>query len=139
MKAAVKSGQPPVAVIFNDESHREWTAWDYKLFKAYYIIEDWYREGIPLWWDESERVAFDVEARVSKSRAAIDRAQERAGKNKNTVHGRYFVANPMVIDGGDFPTREEWVAEQEAKRNNIKPVSKFVGPSDSAQIAQGRK
>jgi hypothetical protein len=64
----------------NDESHKDWTLWDYRLIKAYYILQDWYRDGIPIWWDESERVAFNAKARISKSRAAIERAQEAANK-----------------------------------------------------------
>ena len=139
LKAAVKSGQPPTAVILNDTSHKEWTQWDYKLFKAHYILEDWYRDGIPIWWDESDRVAFEAKARVSKSRAAIERAQESAGKKKNTVHGRYFIAEPRVIGGGELPTRDEWVEEQAAKSGLSKPVSKFGSVADKTNIVQGRK
>jgi hypothetical protein len=85
------------------------------LFKAHFILEDWYRDGIPLWWDESDRVTFNAIARVSKSRAAIDRAEEGANKNKKSVPGRYFIAEPKVMDGGEFPTREEWAEEQSRK------------------------
>ena len=89
--------------------------WDYRLFKAHYILEDWYRDGIPVWWDESDRVTFDPKQRISKSRASIERAQERADKNKSNVHGRYFVAEPRVMDGGKLPTRDEWLEEQSKK------------------------
>jgi hypothetical protein len=142
LKAAVASGQPPIAVIFNDPSHKDWTVWDYKLFKAHYILQDWYRDGIPVWWDESDRVTFDVKARVSKSRAAIDRAQEAATSgNKKAVPGRYYVAEPKVIDGGELPTREEWLEEQ-ARKNGVvdNRVSKFgAGPGSKHNIQQGRK
>jgi len=119
LRAAVDSGQPPTAVIFSDPDHKDWTSWDYKLLKAHYILQDWYRDGIPIWWDESERVAFETKARVSKSRAAIERAQEKAGKNKTTTHGRYFVAEPKVIDGGDMPTRDEWLEENVTQLREI--------------------
>jgi hypothetical protein len=75
---------------------------------------------VPIWWDESDRVTFDAKARVSKSRAAIERAQEADGKKKSKAHGRYFVAEPRVMDGGEMPTRDEWLAEQESKKGTIK-------------------
>ena len=105
------------------------------MFKAHYILEDWYRDGVPLWWDESDRVTFDAKARVSKSRAAIERAQESEGKKKSRQHGRYFIAEPRVMDGGDFPTREEWLEEQERKKGEVKsrPV-----PTREAHILQGK-
>jgi hypothetical protein len=134
----VHSGQPPIAVILSDPSHDKWNMWDYRLFKAYYILQDWYRDGIPIWWDESERVTFDAKARLSKSRAAIERAQEAAsGKGKKSVPGRYFVAEPRVMDGGEMPTREEWIEEQKFKAG-AKPVSKFASDG-KGQIIQGRK
>ena len=133
------SGQPPQAVIFNDPSHKEWDEWDYKLFKAHYILQDWYRDGIPVWWDESDRVTFDAVARVSKSRAAIERAQESAsGKGKKPVYGRYFVAEPRVMDGGEMPTRAEWLEEQEMKSGARTAVSKFGGGNERTQILQGK-
>lgn len=126
-----------MAVIFSDPTHKEWTVWDYRLLKAHYILDDWYRDGIPVWWDESERVTFDAKARVSKSRAAIERAQDASNKNnKKPVPGRYFVAEPRVMDGGEMPTRDEWLREQEAKKGS-NTVSKFGGGSDRTQIVQG--
>jgi hypothetical protein len=139
LKAAVASGQPPIAVLFSDPEHKEWTIWDYRLFKAHFILQDWYRDGIPVWWDESERITFNAKARVSKSRAAIERAQESAGKNKKSVPGRYFVAEPVVTDGGEFPTRSEWLEEQERKNVSSTPVSKFGSTPDRQKIVQGRK
>lgn len=103
------------------------------------MLRDWYRDGIPIWWDESERVAFDVKSRVSKSRAAIERAQENASKNKKPVYGRYFVAEPKAIDGGELPTREEW-AEEQAKKSGLNSGStKFGSGNDSKKFLQGRK
>lgn len=102
-------------------------------------MQDWYRDGIPVWWDESERVTFNATARISKSRAAIERAQEAANKKKNTAHGRYFIAEPVVTDGGPMPTREEWLEEQAKKKGNSKPVSKFGSSEDKSKLLQGRK
>lgn len=136
MRAAVQSGQPPVAVILNDENHIKWTAWDYKLLKAHYILQDWYRDGIPIWWDESERVAFEVSARTSRSRAAIERAQEKASKAKSQTHGRYYVVEPRVIGGGELPTREEWMEEQSKKSGN---KDKTRQSKNEPKVVQGRK
>ena len=137
MKAAVHSGQPPIAVILSDPSHDKWNMWDYRLFKAHYILQDWYRDGIPIWWDESDRVTFDAKARVSKSRAAIERAQESGSKNKKSTPGRYFIAEPRVMDGGELPTRDEWIEEQKVK-SGVKPVNIF-SDDNNTQIVQGRK
>ena len=114
--------------------------WDYRLLKAHFLLQDWYRDGIPIWWDESERVTFNAKARVSKSRAAIERAQESATKgNKKSVPGRYFVAEPVVIDGGEFPTRDEWMEEQAKKNGTQQAVSKFGSGMDKQKVVQGRK
>lgn len=134
LKAAVHIGHPPTAVIFNNPSHKKWTTWDYKLIKAHFLKEDWYRDGIPIWVDESDRVAFDAKARFSKSRAAIERAQEADGKKKKSSYGKYYIAEPRVIDGGDMPTRSEWVEEQQRKQGFKIPDSDRRG-----NIVQGRK
>jgi hypothetical protein len=123
-------------MIFDDPSHDKWDIWDYRLFKAHYILEDWYRDGIPVWWDESDRMTFDAKARVSKSRAAIERAQEADSKKKSKSHGRYFIAEPRVMDGGDMPTRDEWLKEQEIKRGAPQQRPPKAG---GGQILQGRK
>ena len=121
-------------MLFNDPSHKKWTDWDYKLTKAHFLVQDWYRDGIPVWWDESDRVTFDAKARFSKSRAAIDRAQEADGKKKSKAYGKYYVTEPRVIDGGEMPTRDEWIEEQERKRGMTKVQHRNDGP----QILQGK-
>ena len=102
-------------------------------------MQDWYRDGVPVWWDESDRVTFDAVARVSKSRAAIERAQEKASKGKSQVHGRYFVAEPKVLDGGAFPTRDEWLEEQAKKKSDRPAMTKFGSTGDRERIQTGRK
>lgn len=119
----------------NDPSHKEWDEWDFKLFKAHYILKDWYRNGIPLWVDESDRVTFDALPRVSKSRAAIERASEKESKKKTKSHGVYFIVEPRVMDGGELPTREEWLEEQERKRSE--PQQRRQPPSEP-HILQGK-
>jgi hypothetical protein len=134
LKAAVHVGQPPTAVLFNDPKHKKWTAWDYKLLKAHFVLQDWYRDGIPIWVDESDRVTFDAKSRVSKSRAAIERAQEASAKKKKATPGLYFIAEPHVMDGGDMPTRDEWLLEQQRKSG-----VKIVDDGSRGNIVQGRK
>ena len=109
--------------------------WDYRLIKAHYLLEDWYRDGIPIWWDESDRVTFDAKARTSKSRAAIERAQESDSKKKAKQHGKYYTAEPRVMDGGEMPTREEWLDEQERKKGNNSGPIRTREPS----FVQGKK
>lgn len=137
IKASIEIGHPPIAVIFNDPSHKDWGVWDYKLIKAYFILQDWYRDGIPIWWDESERVTFDAKPRTSKSRAAIERAQDAASKKKKPASGLYFVAEPRVMDGGDMPTKAEWLEEQARLSGGVKRTPSRNG--NDGQILQGRK
>lgn len=122
-------------MIFSKPDHKEWTVWDYRLIKAHYILQDWYRDGIPIWWDESDRVTFDVKARTSKSRAAIERAQEAESKKKKSSHGKYFVAEPRLMDGGEMPTRDEWLEEQERKKGDAQKRQ----PPPARHILQGKK
>lgn len=136
LKAAAGIGHPPTAVIFSDPSHKKWTVWDYRLIKAHYILMDWYRDGVPIWWDESDRVTFDVKARTSKSRAATERAQEADGKKKNKSYGKYFIAEPRLMEGDEMPTRQEWLEEQE--RKNATPARRPPGRGDG-HILQGKK
>lgn len=109
--------------------------WDYRLIKAHYLLEDWYRDGIPIWWDESDRVTFDAKARFSRSRASIERAQESDNKKKSKSYGKYYTAEPRVMDGGEMPTRDEWIQEQERKRGGMKIDQTRDGP----RLLQGRK
>ena len=110
------------------------------MVKAHFLLEDWYRDGIPIWWDESDRVTFDAIPRVSKSRAAVERAQEAAsGKGKKPVPGRYFVAEPRLIEGDEMPDRAEWFEEQERKSGNKTASSKWGSSSERGKnIVQGK-
>jgi len=81
-------------------------------------------------------VTFDAKARTSKSRAAIERAQESDSKKKSKSYGKYYVTEQRVIDGGDMPTREEWLKEQQIKTGGSKErPSRLREP----QILQGKK
>lgn len=80
-------------------------------------------------------------SRVSKSRAAVERAQESATSgNKKAVPGRYFIAEPRLIEGDDMPTREEWLEEQDRKRGNKNVSTKFGSSVERGQqVRQGGK
>lgn len=131
IRAAVRSGLPPLAVIL-EEPGRDWTRWDFRLVKAYQIRKDMMNgSGVPIYWDRSDRVQFDVGVSFSKSRAALDRAEEREREAKNAPksYGKAFYPIPITTDGGPLPTLEEWLEEQEKKRaeqEQVKrPVPKF--------------
>jgi hypothetical protein len=115
IRAALKVGKPPLMFIFEDPKH-EWGKWDFRLAKAMEIREDMLQGGVPIYWDRSERMTFDVGSYVSKSKAALDRAEEKASKGKAKNYGKVFYPIPIVTDGGALPTLEEWLEEQRAKK-----------------------
>lgn len=85
--------------------------------KAAYFAQDFIREGIPVWWDESDDVNFEVEKRISRSRAATQRAEESEnGKDKKSPPGRYYIPIPKARGGQSLPTFADWVEETARKR-----------------------
>lgn len=111
LKVAVSIGHPPTAVILNDPDHKEWTALDYKLAKAYELRQSF--GDIPPWIDRSERVAFDVKTFVSKSAAAVERRQESDSNKKGAKNfGKRYYAVPRTVDEGPLPTMQEYLEEQ---------------------------
>lgn len=120
IRAAVNQQLPPKQVIFNDPSHKEHDYWDLKIIKAYYFAQDFIREGIPIWWDESDDVVFEVKPKISRSRAAVQRKEKQeTGKNKEAPPGRYYVPVPKTRGGAPLPTFADWL-EQEARKNGKK-------------------
>ena len=92
--------------------------WDLKLLKAHHFIKDFTVDGIPVWWDDSPRVFYDVERRVSRSKAAVQRAEKADSERENSkdVPGRYYVPVPVTRDGSPMPTFAEWAEENAAKK-----------------------
>lgn len=72
--------------------------------------------GVPIYWDRSERVDFEVGIAYSKSRAVLDRAEEREMNSKTKSYGKSFYPIPRSKDGGPLPTLEEWMEEQAARK-----------------------
>lgn len=113
----MEAGLPPLAVILRRPSHKEYTAWDIRLIVAYEQQEQIMRGSVPIYWDESDRVAFDVKTGISKSRRAIQQREERDSKAKGgSLPGIYYYPVARTIDGGPMPTMEEWLAERNAKQ-----------------------
>jgi len=117
IRAALDAGVPPTAILLRDPGHTEYDVWDLKLVAAYHIYEDMMVGSIPIYWDRSERVTFDVKSGISKSNAALDRRREQLQTRNNgkTPPGMFLYAVPRTIDGGPLPTLEEWQAEMAAK------------------------
>ena len=101
--------------VFEDPNH-EWGKWDFRLAKALELYEDMLVGGVPIYWDRSDRVNFLTGSYTSKSKAALDRAEEKARESKNKNYGKVFYPIPKTNDGGPLPTLEEWLAEQKLKK-----------------------
>ena len=115
LRVAVQSGLPPIAVLLNDPDHKEWTELDFKLAKAYELRKTY--GDIPPWIDRSERVSFDAKSFISKSAAAVERAQHRdqvnSSKQGNSPKfGKRYYAVPRTVDEGPMPTMQEWLEDQ---------------------------
>jgi hypothetical protein len=91
------------------------------MIAAYHIHQDIMVGNVPIYWDQSDRVAFDVKTGISKSRAAIERKQELVGKKSKPTPGMYFYAVPRTIDGDPLPTMEEWLRERAEKEGLLRP------------------
>lgn len=113
----MKAQRPPLSFILEDPKHSEYNVWDMRLVKGLELYEDLRAgTGVPIYWDRSDRVVFEAESYTSKSQAALDRAEEKASKSKGKNHGKRFYPVPRTTDGGPLPTLEEFLKEQEAKR-----------------------
>lgn len=112
IRAAVSANLPPLQVLLNDPRHTEYNFWDLRLMKAHFFAEDFTREGIPVWWDESQYVNFDVKRKTSRSAQAVERAKEQDSKSKSPSHGRYYVPVPRAQGGKPLPTWREFLEEQ---------------------------
>jgi hypothetical protein len=125
IKAALTAGLPPTATLLRDPSRKEYGVWDIKLVVALEIYEGLLVGSVPIYWDQSDRVTFNVKKRVSKSRKVIEAAQEADQNRKGfKTHGLLYYAEPRTMDGGPLPTLQEWHAEQERKQGKEKPLDR---------------
>lgn len=119
IRAAIDSGRPPAAVILEDSSRTEWCDWDYRIVKAFYLLEQYEIEGWPIWYDESPDVTFLAKKRTSKAAAALEKAQHADQKRRTDKQGnvrpafgeRWYVV-PEIREGGKRPTMEDWASKK---------------------------
>lgn len=102
-------------MLLRDPAITENNEWDLKLTMALHIHDGFMRGSIPVYWDESDRVVFDVKTGKSKSKAAIERREEADQKKKVDAKGVYYYVEPRTNDGGPMPTYEEWAEERARK------------------------
>jgi len=134
LKVALRVGQRPTAVLLYDNyaMHRDWftgevdeepfwTDWDYILAEVAQMLED-YRtpEGHMFWEAESQRVTFDAQRKINKARAAIER-KTKGSKNKpyKPADGEYWVTEPVLMSGDDWPTIAEWMEEKNVREGPV--------------------
>jgi hypothetical protein len=103
-------------MFLSEDPEHQWGKWDFRLVKALELRDEMVQGGVPIYWDRSDRVVFTAEAYVSKSRAALDKAEEKARNSKAKNYGKVFYPVPQTTDGGPMPTLEEWLEEQRAKK-----------------------
>lgn len=119
---AVSAGLPPLQVIFSDPEHKEWTRLDLQLAKAYKLYDRFMgASAFPPWIDRSERVEFEVKKFISKSDAALTRAQDAdMDKDGHSVapKGTKYYAVPKTKDGKPLPTLREWLDEKDKIQKN---------------------
>lgn len=134
VRAAVSAGKPPLAFILGDPT-REWTKVDFDLVTGLRLLEEMQTgTGVPIYWDRSDRVRFEVGTFISRSKQALDQREEADAKSKNKNHGRVHYPIPVAVDGGPLPTLEEWLDEQAEKRamSSGKFVIKDANPFSNA-------
>lgn len=118
IRAALDAKVPPSAILLRDPAHTEYDVWDLKLAAALHVYDEMVDGGIPIWWDQNDDVRFEVDRVVSRSRAAIDRAQELDAKAKKDVKGVMYIPRPRKIGGGELPSVKEW-QEQKARNERL--------------------
>lgn len=117
-------------MLFDDPS-LEWSFWDYRLVKALVLYDNLMQgTGVPLYIDRSDRVRFETGHYISRSKAALDRAEEQASKGNSKNYGKVFYPIPVTLDGGPLPTLEEFLEEQALKKSmmagNIRVGGQFT-------------
>lgn len=81
---------------------------------------------MPIYWDRSDRVRFTAKSFISKSKAVLDQAEEKARDGKAKNYGKVFYPEPVTIDGGPLPTLEEYLEQEKRKRDMAAGKVKLV-------------
>lgn len=123
LEAAALAGQPPLMFILEDPEHTKWGKWDIRLAKALQLRNDLLQGGVPMYWDRSDRVRFEVDSYISKSKAAVERAEEKESKKTKgqKAYGKVFYPKPVTVDGGPLPTLEEFQEEMRERAARTRP------------------
>jgi hypothetical protein len=130
---AIKTGQRPTAFILRDKyagyrdydnphwdferapyvNPAEYTRWDYLLASVVQLLEDYTNpnNGQLRWFDESDKVEWDVKSSYSGYDAALDKDD----KNLEPGESRYAVP---LYDEDDPPTIYEWLEALENDENH---------------------
>lgn len=130
---AIKTGQRPTAFVLRDKyagyrdydnprwdierapyvNANEYTEWDFLLASVAQILEDHTNpnNGQLRWFDESDKVEWDVKSGYSGYDAALDRDE------RELEPGEYRYATP-TYDEDDPPTFWEWIESLEEETNH---------------------
>jgi hypothetical protein len=114
IKAALKAGIRPVAMLFREQPSAPWTDFDFLLVEAFQILEDetCNQCGNPIWIcrnEDASNVGFKVKKSVCFATAELERwqaQQEKAGAKQKPGETPYAMA--YTYDGSPMPTREEF-------------------------------
>lgn len=128
IRLALKTGQRPTATILRDKyagyrdygnplweyergpyvNTSEWTTWDYALASTLQLIEDYTDKstGQLYWYDQSDKVEWEVKSMFSGSQAALDREKDR-----DLEPGETLYAEPVFRNPEDRPTINEWLED----------------------------
>lgn len=124
IRAALDAQVPPSAVLLRDPAHTEYDVWDLKMVAALQVYDELVSGGVPVYWDQNDDVFFEVKRVVSRSRAAVDRAQEQDSKSKKNTAGVMYIPVPKTMGGRPLPTLEDWLAQKAEKDKRSKSENK---------------
>jgi predicted nucleic acid-binding Zn-ribbon protein len=111
-------------MLFYEQPTDPWTPYDFKLLKAYQILQDETcpKCGHPVWLcrTSSNRVQFKVRSAVCQADRALRAAEDNRRDKKDRADGKerrewgkfYYIQpfTPPNVEGG-LPTREEFYEE----------------------------
>jgi hypothetical protein len=131
IRAGVKSGLPPLALLKSDPEQKRST-WDMRLISAMFIIESYDMDGYPVWIQESRNVVFQVQRKIIPSLAAMDLAEKAASKKTEQIPGERMFAVPRTRDGKRMPRREDWLAARRGESH----TAEFAGQEEIKKLEQ---
>jgi len=125
IKAAIKAGIRPVAMLFHEQPNDPWTALDFLLIEAMQMLEDETCQqcGNPIWIcrnDQAANVGFKIKIATCYAKYELDRWQEAEDKKQNNkTYGQYPYVIAYTYDDSDMPSRQQYY-EYLAQKHNVK-------------------